>query len=116
MSLSTANDIYSPRREITTDSVENLIPILYGRRGHLQDAVGEAVEFIAEENEKLDDASERPVERWGSNKSELPGKLQKYYDGCRHLVSRTTSWSLRFTRYKLIPGDDRVVTVPLGSG
>jgi hypothetical protein len=63
MSLSTANDIYSLSREIATDSVENLITILYGRRGDLQDAVGEAVEFIAEENGKLDEAAERLVER-----------------------------------------------------
>lgn len=111
-SLSTANDIYSLRREIETDCVGNLIPILYARRGDLDDSLREAVEFVTQENVKLDKAAGRLIARWGDDEK-LQRKVEKYCDGCRYLVIGTTSWSLRSRRYELVPGENGVVRVPL---
>ncbi|KAI0144564.1 terpenoid synthase [Xylariaceae sp. FL1272] len=99
--ISITNDIFSLKKEVEQCEVDSIVPILFCKRGSLQEAVDEATEMVRTSIERLDAAEQTLLELYSSS-PDLAENIRLFVQSCRYGCTGNLGWSLRTRRYGLM--------------
>lgn len=94
------NDILSLKKEIVTECLISLVPVLYREGIPWEDVVPELIEELEAVRDRLDEAAGQ-LERASENDTQLLKDLRTYVDVCKTSTTGTYIYTIESKRYKI---------------